>query len=136
LGAQGCLRKTGDYNVLKVTEEGRYVLKGKKTPRLLKPAVKPAKKAKIAKESWEGVDEGLFEELRVLRRRIADEQGVPAFVVFGDAALREMCRVRPSTLDAFSDIWGVGARKRELYGAEFVATVRRYCQRHKSPTDQ
>jgi ATP-dependent DNA helicase RecQ len=136
LGAQNCVRKTGDYNVLKVTDEGRQVLKGLKTPRLLKPAVKAAKKAKIAKETWEGVDEGLFEELRVLRRTIADKEGVPAFIVFGDAALREMCRVRPSTTQGFLLVWGVGAQKQEKYGGAFVAAIRRYCGAHSIPMDQ
>ncbi|MDH4203579.1 MAG: DNA helicase RecQ [Phycisphaerae bacterium] len=98
LVGQGYLEKYGEYNQLRVTEKGRAVLKGEKTPRLLKPAEKKSTYApKSAAQSWEGVDGGLFEELRAFRKREAAEKGVPPFVIFGDATLRELAKIRPST---------------------------------------
>ena len=137
LVAQGYIQKTGEYNVLNVTVRGWHVLKGKETPRLLKPAKKGAKAprlSKTAKDSWEGVDKGLFEVLRTLRREIADKMHVPAYIVFGDAALRDMARRKPSTLEAFLDVSGVGQKKSEQHGAIFLAAIKGYCpsSSHKS----
>jgi ATP-dependent DNA helicase RecQ len=89
LAGQGFLEKTGEYNVLVVTPEGRRVLTGELAPRLLRPAEKQKRKAKVAAESWEGVDKGLFDALRTLRASLARERRVPAYVIFGDAALRD-----------------------------------------------
>jgi len=126
LVAQGYIQKTGDFNVLKVTTKGRCVLKGKETPRLLKPAQKPARVSKAAKESWEGVDKGLFEGLRKLRREIAERQRVPAYIVFGDAPLRDMARRRPASPEEFLQVSGVGQQKSKEYGAAFLAAIRDY----------
>ena len=68
-------------------------------------------------------DDALFEELRALRREIADREGVPAYVIFHDATLREMAAARPTTLDDLLDISGVGERKLEKYGTEFLAVL-------------
>jgi ATP-dependent DNA helicase RecQ len=135
LVGQGYLVKTGEYNVLEVTEKGRAVLKGTVTPRLLKPAVKPAKLSKIASDSWEGVDKGLFETLRTLRSEIAAEKQLPAYIVFSDGALRDMARRRPSTLDGFLQVKGVGLQKVKTYGPTFLETIENYCQTHSLKTD-
>ncbi len=79
LTGQDYIEKTGEYNVLNVTEKGWGVLKGKETPRLLKPAQRPAKVSKVIKDSWEGVDRGLFEALRKLRAIIARKKGLAAY---------------------------------------------------------
>lgn len=102
-------------------------LKGEEAPRPLRPAKKRAKTSKAEKDSWEGVDKGLFEVLRKLRRQIADEKRVPAYIVFGDAALRDMARRRPSTPEDFFMVNGVGAKKNEQYGALFRAVIKVYC---------
>ncbi len=73
----------------------------------------------------EADDEALFEELRTLRRAIADREGVPAYVIFHDATLREMAVARPQTLDEMLDVGGVGERKLEKYGEEFLAALGR-----------
>jgi ATP-dependent DNA helicase RecQ len=65
----------------------------------------------------------LFEELRVLRKRLADERRVPAYVVFSDATLREMAQTRPSTPSEFLALGGVGAKKLESYGEVFLAAI-------------
>jgi ATP-dependent DNA helicase RecQ len=126
LAAQGYVDKVGEYNVLKVTESGRQVLNGKETPRLLKPAEKKARKAKAAVVGWQGVDEGLFEELRKLRRRLAEEKHVPAYVVFSDAALRDMARLKPATTEDFLEVNGVGEKKCEQYAQVFLQAIAEY----------
>ncbi|MEA1871664.1 MAG: RecQ family ATP-dependent DNA helicase, partial [Candidatus Bipolaricaulota bacterium] len=98
LVGEGALKKTGEYNVLHVTEAGWRVLHGEETPQLSRPAERPIGTSKVAADSWEGVDRGLFETLRTLRRDLATSRNVPAYIVFGDASLRDMARRRPSTL--------------------------------------
>jgi len=133
LVGQGYLVKGGEYNVLSITERGWKAIRGDETPRLLKPAEKPRKR--VAEDSWDNVDRGLFDTLRVLRRRIAGTRSVPAYIVFGDASLRDMARRRPSSVDGFLEITGVGQAKARQYGEEFVATISEYCRSHSLDQD-
>ena len=130
---QEYLIKTGEYNVLAVTPKGWKVLRKEETPMLLKPALKKEKKERVARikyDSWQGVDDLLFEKLRILRREIAEKQGVPAFIIFGDAALRDMARKKPATLDAFLDVTGVGEAKCKAFGQIFLAAIESYRRKH------
>ena len=68
-------------------------------------------------------DESLFETLRALRKRLATEAGVPPYVVFTDASLCAMAELRPTTLDAFAGIPGVGDRKLAQYGEDFTMAI-------------
>ena len=68
-------------------------------------------------------DPELFERLRTLRKRLADEAGVPPYIVFSDATLRDMCAKRPATDDEFLDVSGVGATKLARYGEAFLAEL-------------
>ncbi len=124
LVGQDYIEKYGEFNVLTVTEKGGSVLKGLQTPRLLKPAVKKAKVSRAVEDSWEGVDEGLFEALRKVRSKIAAKKNVPAYVVFSDAALRDMARKKPAVLDAFLTVKGVGQMKCEQYGETFITAIK------------
>jgi len=135
LVGQGYLQKTGEYAVLGVTEEGRRLLKGEVTPLLLRPPEPKKKEAKIATASWEGVDRGLFEALRELRRRRAQERGIAPFVVLSDATLRGLARCRPSTPEGLLSISGIGQRKAAEYGADFLAAIAQYCGEHGLPQD-
>ena len=94
---QEFLVKSGEYNVLQLTSAGWQVLRGEVTPRLLRPAKKTQQKSRAERQSWDGVDRELFEALRVCRRRKADERGMPPFIVFSDATLRDLARCRPSS---------------------------------------
>jgi len=132
---QNYIQKTGDYNVLAVTEKGWLVLKGQETPRLLKPVEKPTKVSAPARDSWEGVDKELFEILRGLRKEIAQEKHLPAFVIFGDATLRDMARCRPSTPQAFLNVSGVGEKKSQQYGEVFLSAIKHYCQENDIDMD-
>ena len=139
LTGQGFVEKTGEYNVLSVTPEGRRVLKGEATPRLLKPAErgeKQERKAKVAVQGWEGVDKGLFETLRTLRAALAHDRAVPAFIIFSDAALRDMARKRPSTEQRFLAVKGVGETKCRQYGRVMIEKIRAYCLDHGLEMDR
>jgi ATP-dependent DNA helicase RecQ len=125
---QECLDRVGEYGVLKLTAKGRLTLKGQERPLLLEPAKKKAApKPAAMKDSWEGVDPGLFEELRQLRRNLAQQRGLPAYVVFGDASLRDMARKRPSTAAGFLRVNGVGETKLQQYAEVMLDAIRRYC---------
>ena len=65
----------------------------------------------------------LFDRLRVLRKRIADEQGVPAYIVFGDATLRELAARRPRSEAELLDITGIGPAKAARYGQRFLRLI-------------
>ena len=71
------------------------------------------------------VDPALYQRLRELRKRLAEEQDIPAYLVFTNAALEDMCRRRPATPEEFLEVSGVGKRKLERYGEEFLRMIRR-----------
>ena len=73
-------------------------------------------------------DAALFERLRVLRKRLADEAEVPPYVVFSDAALRDMCAKLPRTPDGFLDVSGVGEKKLARYGEAFLKEISDYAE--------
>ncbi len=136
LVGQGYLQKYGEYNQLALTDNGKAVLKGEKTPRLMKPA--PAKKTAVPKrtsESWQGVDAGLFEALRRFRKAEAAEKGIPPFVVFGDATLRELAKVRPSSPKVLMTVKGIGSRKRQQYGRAVLTIIKQHCEKHHLDMD-
>jgi ATP-dependent DNA helicase RecQ len=133
LVGQGCLAKRGEYHVLGLTDRGWEAIRGNVTPRLLKPAEAPAKRP--TPDSWDGVDRDLFDALRRLRREVAREMHVPAYIVFGDAALRDMARRRPSTVDGFLLVSGVGQAKARQHGERFVAAIGEHCRSHRLEQD-
>ena len=78
------------------------------------------------RQSWEGVGHLLFERLLAVRLETARERAVPPYIIFHDAALREMVRLRPTSLDAFRSVKGVGARKADDLGERFLSAIRDY----------
>lgn len=131
--AQGYIRKGGEYGVLTVPESGWRVMRGDEIPRLLKPPEKKKARSVVSravKDSWEGVDKDLFEGLRELRRGIASRKHLPAYIVFGDAALRDMARKRPSTSTGFLLVTGVGDKKCRQYGDDFLELIKDYSVSH------
>jgi len=136
---QDCAVKYGEYNQLQVTELGWQVLRGEHTPKLLKPAsvakASPKQRARaVDPGSWDGVDRQLFESLRELRREFATEQGVPAYIVFGDATLRDLARRRPSTTESLLQVNGIGQKKCDDYGQQFLEHILDYC--HETGVEQ
>ena len=87
------------------------------------------KKGKKGKKGKRGIehqvtDEPLYDKLRDLRTKLAAQQRVPAYIIFSDASLRDMCVKQPTTLDAFMDVSGVGQSKLDKYGDVFTALIR------------
>jgi ATP-dependent DNA helicase RecQ len=130
--ARGLLRQTEDgFPVLSLTPSGVKLLKdASSTPDLtLVRQRRPVKgrsfrRASVETESWQGVDRALFEHLRATRLRIARERGVPPYVIFHDGTLREMARLRPLTLAALRNVYGVGVRKAEDLGEIFLRVIK------------
>ena len=135
LTGQDYIEKTGEYNTLTVTPKGWIVLKGQETPRLLKPAEQPVKISKVVADSWEGVDKGLFGALRKLRAQIAGKRKVPAFIVFGDATLRDMARKRPANIEMLMRVKGIGEKKCRQYGVAVLSTIEDYCRENALEVD-
>lgn len=125
--AQDLIRQEGDpYPVLKLTQKGSDVLYGKAEVKALKRE-EAGTGTKRAREDDSGqYDETLFEKLRGLRKKIAEEHQVPPYVIFSDRTLHDMCRLYPVTLPDMRRISGVGDAKLERYGEDFVAEVRKY----------
>jgi ATP-dependent DNA helicase RecQ len=118
----GLLAQTKDkFPTIQITDVGRSFLKERKKIQLTKPMTAPAKEVKHAGEI--ACDETLFERLRGLRKRLADQQGVPPYIVFSDVSLRQMARVYPQGEAEFARISGVGDRKLREYGAAFLAEI-------------
>jgi ATP-dependent DNA helicase RecQ len=114
------------FSVLKLTPAAARVLRGSETVLLARPRVK-AKARRKAAGSVPGLetaaDRALFEKLRELRKRLADERGVPPYVIFGDATLLEMSLRRPANDAELLDISGVGQVKLERHGSDFLAAI-------------
>ncbi len=116
----------GNYSILKLTAAARPLLRGEEVLRLARPRIrvaggkKPARKGAVDFQA----DPELFEALRVLRKGLAERDGVPPFVVFSDATLAEMASSRPADESALLEVNGVGRRKLERYGAAFLEIIR------------
>jgi ATP-dependent DNA helicase RecQ len=126
----GLIERTSDERpVLRLNAASWEVLRGQRAVRLVQPKEK-IQKTRFDEMSWQGVDTGLFEYLRNLRRQIASERNVPAYVVFSDATLRDMARLRPTSPAALLNVRGVGAKKLADLGQRFADEIKQYCQRY------
>ncbi|MFI5397214.1 MAG: DNA helicase RecQ [Candidatus Binatia bacterium] len=131
----GLLERTADERpTLRLNDASWAVMRGQQTVRLLQPKAAVAK-TRVEEESWEGVDSGLFDSLRHLRRQVAQERSVPPYVVFSDATLRDMARARPGSPAAFINVRGIGQRKLADLGTRFLAHIAEYCGTHKLQLD-
>lgn len=120
----GYMTAEGDeYPILRLTPKSRGVLTGSETLRMMLeiPQKKKASSAKSA--ALPPADEKLLIALKELRRSLAMRQSVPAYVVFSDATLMDMCRIKPKNRDEFMEVSGVGQRKAIRYGEVFLATI-------------
>ncbi|MFE3224284.1 DNA helicase RecQ [Nocardia sp. NPDC059228] len=129
--AQGLLAVHGDYGVLTLTDASNQVLFEKRQvmfrrePERAKAArtAKPAKASRLAAADLSQSDTDLFEKLRAWRAATAKEQGVPAYVVFHDATLREIATRKPATLSDLAGISGIGENKRAKYGEGVLEVI-------------
>ena len=116
-----------NYSVLKLTESARPLLRGEIKLTITAPRVKPQRK-KRPERKIVGLeyDQELFNQLRALRKQIADRDGVPPYVVFGDASLAEMAATLPTDRDALLQVNGVGQAKLQRYGSAFMEEIISY----------
>ena len=130
---------------LKVTTFGQDLLKGLKNIQLVKPVfVQPEKpapapfvKIETKRESVSrAAREGLLEELKKLRRRLAEEENVPAYIIFNDATLKEMAEQYPENEQEMLAISGVGRRKLEAYGQDFIRLIIKFRQNERALGEQ
>jgi ATP-dependent DNA helicase RecQ len=114
-----------NYSVLKLAPPALRLLREEESLELARPRTreKPKKKAPRSAVELGEDDLRLFESLRAVRKRLAEEQGVPPYVIFGDASLVEMCRERPSSEEEFLNITGVGQVKLERHGDTFLEAI-------------
>ena len=122
---------TGAFPILTVSPEGREFLRNRGPLSLPRPAgMSEGRREGPKRGSYPAAtldyDEDLFEELRALRRCLANAQEAPAFVVFGDVSLRHMAATFPQSMAEFSRIPGVGDAKLKQYGPQFLKTIQNY----------
>jgi ATP-dependent DNA helicase RecQ len=138
--AQGYAERVGEYMTVKLTDQGKQLLKGIGQVKLTKPQLSQGRagRSRLADEaeSWQGVDRGLFDQLRDLRRQLAIERSVPAYVIFGDNVLRQMACVRPSSLNQMETIAGIGQAKLKDLGPKFFQTIDQHCKELNLSRDQ
>jgi len=115
----------GEYATLELTAEGLSVLRAR-VPVMLTKSIGAPKARRARGGSDLPCDEILFERLRGLRKRLADERGVPAYIIFGDTTLRAMARAYPQAAAAMDGIPGVGEKKRAEFGDVFAAEIAAY----------
>ena len=112
------------YGALKLQEKCRPLLKGEVTISLRKDQKQKVAKRQTKTPLTDDINVGLWEALRDCRRELAEEQGVPPYVIFHDSTLVEMCSMVPKTLNDFAELSGVGERKLLKYGEQFLAAIR------------
>jgi ATP-dependent DNA helicase RecQ len=127
-----------ESNHLKITEAGNNVLFGRERAMLVvirrEEFVSSKKKGKtsISKELPLNLpatkDKDLFEALRLLRKKLADEQAIPAYIVLSDKVLHLLSIQKPRSITEFGEISGIGEYKKERYGKDFLKVINEYCQ--------
>ncbi len=139
---QGLLREEGDgFPILKLGEKARGVLYDNEAVFVAAPIARSAPAAASANAGGantvplDAASEGLFQHLRRLRKRLADEQGVPPYVIFADATLRAFALQRPQSRARFGQIPGVGARKLDALYDVFTEAISAYCTDNHLPME-
>ena len=120
------VKSPGQYSSLMLTDKAWQVLKGEELFYSSATVAAPETGRKVRETVTERtgpVNEDLFQDLRMLRRDIADKRGVPPYIVFSDKTLMEMARKRPQSRDASLSISGVGDHKLKQYGEQFLAVI-------------
>jgi len=125
---QGLLvRSEGDRPVVQLGAGALEVLRGQRQVQLQQPKAPRAERvatSRAEENTWEGVDRALFDELRALRRTIAEESGLAPYMVFGDRTLRDIARWKPVSAAGLLQCHGVGEKKLEQWGEQFLEIVR------------
>lgn len=130
---QGYLKQEGEYPVLQLTELSAKVLNGKEKVFLFEAEKIEISYSENQRENTLEMDreEALFQELRQARKQIADEENVPAFVIFSDATLSELAAYFPQNKEDLEKISGFGEVKIEKYGGTFLDIILSYCEKNQ-----
>jgi len=122
------LQDVAAYSVLKLTEAARPLLRGEESLTLAKPRirVKTLQKKGRPQVADYDYDDALFDLLRQCRKRLADNEGVPPYVIFGDATLAEMAAKMPTDPEGLLQVSGVGKHKLQRYGSDFIDEILGY----------
>lgn len=125
----GYMTAQGDeYPILKLAPKSRGVLTGQETLRMMLE-IPQKKKAAAAKDApLSPADEKLLAALKDLRKSLAMRQSIPAYVVFTDATLIDMCRLKPKTQEEFMEVSGVGQAKSQRYGEVFLTVIAEFSE--------
>ena len=123
LQARGLLVPT-EHGGLALGEKARDVLRGEEAILIVTPPKKSRSRGSRTSQEPNPVGDPLFDGLRALRRDLAEQGGVPPYVIFHDSTLREMAGTKPQSLDEMAEIGGVGTRKLEAYGDAFLNVIR------------
>ena len=131
--ASGYLEKTeGEYSVLELTQQSRAVLfHGEKVHMRMKPMPEESTKTEGSAKKQEDmgeVNEDLLERLKAVRLSVAQTTGVPAYVVFSNATLTAMARIRPESIEEFMSVPGVGETKAKRYGKKFLRAIQTFTE--------
>ncbi|WP_116364544.1 DNA helicase RecQ [Parahaliea mediterranea] len=126
LVARGYLSVDMAYGALRLQEKCRPLLRGEERLDLRRDLPQKTAKRHTKGPLPELIDVGLWEALRDCRRSLAEEQGVPPYIIFADRTLQEMCEALPQNLAEMAHISGVGERKLDKYGAEFLNVIRQH----------
>jgi ATP-dependent DNA helicase RecQ len=124
--------------ILKLNKTSIAVLKGQQQVRLVqivRKSASEARKTRGEENSWNGVDHELFDALRGLRKQIAGERNVPPYVIFSDATLRELAKVRPTTMQNFRLVYGIGENKLNDLGPKVIPFISAHCEAKGLSTD-
>jgi len=119
------------YQTVSISAVGAEALKNRSPVVLTRPVAVATSTESRSRAGEFACDEGLFSELRVLRKALADSAGVPPYVVFGDNSLRHMARAYPTTGSEFLRIPGVGAKKLATYGDVFIQAIQTWLSAHE-----
>ena len=111
------------FGSLRLEETCRALLKGEERIDLRKEVKQTATRKQTKTPLPADINLALWEALRECRRKLAEEQGVPPYVIFHDSTLQEMCVLQPTSLEQFGELSGVGERKRGKYGEAFLAVI-------------
>jgi len=125
------IQDIANYSVLGLTPAARPLLRGEMQLELARPRIRAETKRSRTPRGTAAhgpYDEGLFEELRHLRKSLAEAEGKPPYIVFGDATLVGMARKKPQSEQELLAITGVGQHKLEKYGGDFLQVIAEYCQ--------
>ena len=125
----GYMTAQGDeYPILKLAPKSCGVLTGQETLRMMLEIPQKKKAAAVKDALLPPADEKLLAALKDLRKSLAMRQSIPAYVVFTDATLVDMCRLKPKTQEEFMEVSGVGQAKSQRYGEVFLAVIAEFSE--------